>query len=79
MNRPSVKYKVSFYGLRCYLNIETGDLKGTNCFFDSMISLVVGLHNFFASLVPGAGADGFPMTVLERYDRDGNKIIEREP
>lgn len=60
-------HKVSFYGVRCYFNSETGDLWGVNRLCDCLILTVTWLHNFTAWCFPGAAEDGFPFKILEEY------------
>ena len=60
-------HKVSFYGIRCFFNCETGDLWGVNRLCDYFIPVVAGIHNCLAGLLPGAGRGGFPLKVIEEY------------
>ena len=75
---PIPTHKVSFYGVRCYWNDHTGDLWGTNPIFECLIPVVTFLHNFFVAMVPGAGENGFPLVILNEYDRNGKIILRRE-
>ena len=60
-------HRVRFYGLPCWLDDQAGELRGTNILADLLIPLAAGLHNLIAGIVPGAGADGFPFTLVEEF------------
>jgi hypothetical protein len=63
-------YKVSFYGIRCYLS-EDGEMYGVNCLCDKLIPIAVCLHNLMsditATLLPSWESKGFPLRILEDY------------
>lgn len=61
-------HKVSFYGVCCYFNNETGDLWGVNRLCDYLILAVTWMHNFTAWCFPGAGGYGFPFKIIEEYN-----------
>ena len=70
MYAKHVTHLVSFYGVRCYMDDNTGELWGVNRFCDAMIPVVATLHNAFCLLVPGAGERGFPLRVLKTFRHD---------
>ena len=69
MNHMTFTHKVSFYGVHCYLDIENGYISGTNWLTDKLIPVMCHLHNFVAMCFPGFGEDGFPMKIVEEYNR----------
>jgi len=65
-------HKVSLYGVRCYFDVETNEICGTNWLFDLLIVPVCHVHNAMDWLceatLPGyIGRQGFPLTFLEEY------------
>ncbi len=72
--RPKPDYLVSFWGVKCYINDETGYLWGVNKFYDSLIPLAVIFDNFMADithlLIPSYRHPGFKMAVLKEYNYD---------
>ena len=66
-NTSIATHKVSFYGVRCYYNIDTGEFWGVNTICDHLALAAAYLHNFFCWACPGAGEDGFPFVILEEY------------
>jgi len=73
-------HKVSFYLVHCYLNNNTGELWGINCFHELLIPLATNLHNFFCDLTvfffPDFESEGFPFKVLETYNEIESQNIE---
>ena len=67
--RPQPTHKVSFYGVRCYMNDLTGEMWGVNWLYHKLILPVTAMHNTLAYLVPGFGSEGFPLRILEDYHR----------
>jgi len=70
-------YKVSFWGVRCYLDDDTGYLWGINKFHDYLIPVATWFHNFMSlialSLFPAWEQPGFMFKVLEVYkETEGN-------
>ena len=74
-------HKVSFYGVRCYFDIETNEICGTNWFFDLLVIPVCYVHNTMdwlcEAIIPGyVGDGGFPLRFIEEYideeDVDGD-------
>ncbi len=67
---PEPEYKVSFWGVRCYMYGEY--LWGINKFHDFLIPWATFFHNFFATLtsffIPGWRNPGFKFKILEKYD-----------
>ena len=61
-------HKISFYGVRCWYNDNTGDLCGVNWLCDYLVMAVSWLHNFVALCFPGVGERGFPFRVIEEYE-----------
>lgn len=69
--RPLPTHKVIFWGVKCYLNDETGDLWGVNRFHEMLIPVATWFHNamsFMAEMfVPWWEQPGFRFGVLEDY------------
>ena len=72
MNRKPT-HKVSFWGVRCYWHDPTSMMWGVNWFWDWMVEPVVCIHNLLSELTgflfPGWESPGFPLVILEEYDR----------
>lgn len=73
---PRATHKVSFWGVRCYLDCNTYEVWGVNWLCDLLIKPVAYAHSFFfcltLSVLPGANLiEGFPMRIIEWYGRDG--------
>jgi len=63
--------KVSFWGVRCYLNEITGELQGINWFNEKLISVAVFFHNLMSGItnffIPEWEQPGFRFRILKRY------------
>lgn len=61
---------VSLYGIRCYLNDETGDVAGVNWLYDRLIGPAVMFHNTMSALtafvIPWFEPTGFPFKIIKR-------------
>ena len=60
-------HRATLYGVPCYMNMETGEVRGTCWLADVLLPVAAWIHNAFAFLIPGAGAEGFPFMVREEY------------
>ena len=69
--RPVPTHKISFWGVRCYINDETGDLWGINKFHEALIPWAVHFHNAMSfiseMLCPDYIGPGFRFKILEIY------------
>jgi len=67
-------HKVSFWGVRCYLNDENGDLWGVNLFHELLIPVVTKFHQIMAMItemfIIGYEDPGFRFRVLEEYNKE---------
>ncbi|MEN6621174.1 MAG: hypothetical protein ABFD50_06485 [Smithella sp.] len=72
MNKAT--HKVSFWGVQCYLNDETGELWGINRFHEALITPATCFHNamsFIAEILdPGWEQPGFRLKVLKEYKQN---------
>jgi len=74
--KPDLKptHKVSFYGVRCYMNDRTGHLWGVNAICEGLITVAVGSHNTMSAvtalLLPGWRQPGFKLKILQEYRDD---------
>lgn len=64
--RKTATHKVSFYGVRCYLNENTGELWGCNWLLEQLLMLPVLLH-WFCQQFYIEPEESFPLVVLEDY------------
>lgn len=68
-------HKVSFWGVRCYLDNDNGYLWGVNSFYDHLIPVAAWFHNFMSiiafTLIPSWEQQGFLLRVIEDYRTDG--------
>lgn len=75
---PMPTHKVSFYGIRCWFNMDTGDLWGLNWFWELLIEPACFIHNIICDtlhfIFPSWRRPGFPLKILEVYDDFGNRI-----
>jgi len=62
-------HKVSFYGVKCYTNDNTGEMWGCNWFWSALIMPAVWLHWILQMINPGYSPEGFPLKVIEEYRR----------
>lgn len=69
MEQMNVTHKVSLYGVPCYIDLDNGYITGTNIVADWFIPVMLHLHNFVAMCFPGFGEGGFPIRILEQYEK----------
>lgn len=71
---PSPTHLVSFYGLRCYLDDQTGSLWAVRVWLDWLIPWICAAHNvaetISATIIPGWESQGFPYRVLKEFSND---------
>ena len=67
MDEMKPTHLVSFYGIKCYMDDNTGTMWGANRIYDAMIPVAAMIHNAFCMLAPGAGDRGFPLRVLKIF------------
>lgn len=60
-------HKVSFYGVRCYMDDNSFTLWGTNAFMELLIPVAAFWHDYF--IAPFIEGEGFPVKVLEIYEK----------
>lgn len=68
---PMPTHKISFWGARCYLNDETGDVWGINRFHERLLSVALWFDNLMSAITlffdPKWEREGFRFKVLEEY------------
>lgn len=64
---PTATHKVSFYGIRCYMNDTTGEMWGVNWLCDKLLTAAYAFHHTMGFFFPETAAKGFPLYILEEY------------
>jgi len=66
---PYATHKVSLYGVRCYMNDNTGEMIGCNRIWDVLLAPAVWLHWTLQAINPSYSQEGFPLKVIKEYRR----------
>lgn len=72
INEYKATHLVSFWGIRCYFDIKSGKLWGTNWLNDKLIPVAAALHNIMSGIseffILGWENPGFPLKILKDID-----------
>ena len=71
MNNKNATHKVSFWGVRCYFNDNTGDLWGVNQFHERLIPLAIWFNEFMGFMtemaLPDTVEHGYRFKILDEF------------